>query len=655
MRKSETSILPVFVTGYSSVIIQCVFLREILAVFSGNEIVLGILFSLWLLFCGMGSFLGNKFGVWKTLPYVLLFILSSILGIFLIRYFPKLFDPGSVIPAFAIALLFILAEAPVSFLSGYAFGTISKISEAKSKLYSLENTGALIGAIIVFFLTLIDASNVIIYTFAIVPLPASLFFYRKKIFATSVAFVSILLLSIILMKVDRKAASWKYAGNVCNIQYTKEGEVANMLFEKDTTIMLNNTVYKTTLNKSAIEQAVHIPVAQRKSKSNTLIIFDRGHYSELIKYPKLKIDIIETLPVVARKQSVITTPEQYNPDKKYDLIFLGAAIPVNTATSRFYTVSFMERLHSFMSDSAVLSYTLPFTESYMSKNERMLFNSLGNALRSVFQHVLIFPGNGYMTFMASDVVLHIPESVSVKTDYLSAYTIPSLFEEKINEANTVSKDVSANKNTRPIALYYSLKNWMNTFGFSAVYLFSILLIVLVIMIVILPKSLSVLSVSTNGFTTGIYSIGILLFYQATYGSLYSEISLLLIALNIGFVIGARIKNIPLSDLMTGVYCIVSIFLLGIMQQPPKILFILCHAGIGILSAGQFVTRKNTSPGILNTADLSGGVFGMALGATLLIPLFGVMTVAIGVFVLKVVVEVVILIKSKKTNLLKPLV
>jgi hypothetical protein len=184
---------------------------------------------------------------------------------------------------------------------------------------------------------------------------------------------------------------------------------------------------------------------------------------------------------------------------------------------------------------------------------------------------------------------------------------------------------------------------MNTFDFSATILLSILFIVLIIMLIILPRSLSVLSVSTSGFTTGIYSIGILLCYQATYGSLYSEISLLLIALNIGFVIGAKIRKFLYSDVLIGVYCIASFFLLGIVHQPPKILFLLCHAGIGVLSAGQFVTRKDINPGILNTADLSGGIFGMALASTMLIPLYGIIPVAIGIFIVKLILEIVVVI------------
>lgn len=644
LRNSEPSVRPVFLTGFSAVIIQCILVRELLSVFLGNELVLGIIFSVWLLFCGLGSLWGNKKGIWRSAIFTAILIVSALLGMFSIRYFPTLSDPGAVIPTAAIACLFILAEAPVSFLTGYAFGTLSKLSSERNYLYGLENCGALAGTVILFGLTLLGTSNAVMLIAALLPLPVILLIDKQKLLKRSIfkivlAFMPVLLLAVIIIKTDKKTASWKYAGEVAEIQYTREGEIAYMIYGNDTTVLLNNTVYKSTLNKPVAEQAVHVPAAQREYLKNALVIFDRGHYAELTKYPDLHIDIIETLPAVASARSIITTPEKYHPDKEYDLIFIGSSLPVNTASSRFYTVSFFKRMHSIMSSEAILSFTLPFNENYMPQYEQQLYSILRNTLQTVFQFVLIFPGNGYATFMASDDSLHIPESINVETDYLSTFTMPALSDERIKKANSFSQISSVNKNTRPIALFFSLKNWMDQFGFSAVLLLCILLTVFIAAVFILPHSSSVLSVATSGFTTGLYSIGIMLFYQATYGSLYSEISLLLMALSLGFVAGSKWRRFPFSDLIIGIYVIVSFLILSILSHPPVILFFVCHFGIGLLSAGQFVTRKDTLPGILNTADLIGGVFGMAISSTLLIPIFGIIPVAVAVFVLKLFMEV----------------
>lgn len=644
MRKSDPSIRPVFITGFSAVIIQCVLIREFLAIFFGNELVLGIIFSVWLFFCGIGSLWGNKRGRWHSEIYTAVLTASAVVGILFIRYFPILFEPGAVIPTAAIAFLFIVAEAPVSFLTGYIFGTLSKVSSKRHHIYGIENFGALLGAAVLYGIILLGATNAVLLIAAIIPLSLINLldkqdFSKRNLFITTLTFTLILLLSIILYKTDKKSASWKYAGEVAEIQYTKEGEIAYMIYETDTTILLNNKMYKSTLNEPIAEQAVHIPAAQRKYAENVLVIFDRGHYTELTKYPELNIDIIETLPEVASKQSIITTPEKYNPDKRYDLVFIGAPLPENTASSRFYTVSFFKRMNAIMSPEGVLTFTLPFNENYMPPNEQQLYNILRNTLNNVFPFVLVFPGDGFSTFMASNTSLIIPDSITIKTNYLSPFIIPALSEGRVEKANSPSQTTTVNKNTRPIALYFSLKSWMEVYGFSAALLICLLVVILVLAVFLLPKSRSVLSVATSGLATGVYSIAIMLLYQATYGSLYSEISLLLLALSLGFAAGSKLRRLPFSDSVIGIYFVLSFFILSIIPQPHVLLFIICHFGIGFLSAGQFVTRKDTLPGILNTADLIGGVFGMALSSTLLIPIFGIVPVAIVIFIIKVIIEI----------------
>ncbi|TET70243.1 MAG: hypothetical protein E3J45_00345, partial [Candidatus Zixiibacteriota bacterium] len=50
-----------FYLGFLSLVAQTILLREMLAVFSGNEIVLGAILAFWLLWVGLGSLFGNWF------------------------------------------------------------------------------------------------------------------------------------------------------------------------------------------------------------------------------------------------------------------------------------------------------------------------------------------------------------------------------------------------------------------------------------------------------------------------------------------------------------------------------------------------------------------------------------------------------------------
>ena len=53
-------LLAVGALGVSCVITQLALLRELLTVFSGNEIVLGIILGNWFLLTGLGSWLGRR-------------------------------------------------------------------------------------------------------------------------------------------------------------------------------------------------------------------------------------------------------------------------------------------------------------------------------------------------------------------------------------------------------------------------------------------------------------------------------------------------------------------------------------------------------------------------------------------------------------------
>ncbi len=644
LKKSEPSVRAAFFSGYFAVILQCLLIREFLSIFFGNELILGILFSIWLLFSGIGSFWGTNKGIWHYTVIISIYTGFALTGIYLIRIFPTLFEPGSVIPTHAVAILFVASEGPVAFCTGYIFGTLSRHSSHRKHIYLLENGGTLIGALVVSAATLVNASNSAILIAAIVPLPLILLFdtapaLQKKITTTALFVLLQLCAAFVILTIDTPTTAWKYAGPVSHVRQTREGELALLIHETDTTLLLNNSIYTSTYNKEIAEQAVHIPAAQREQIQNVLVIFDRGYYQELMKYNPAAVDIIEVLPDIASERSTIIAPEKYSAGIKFDLILLGSSLPRNTATSRFYTVSFFNRMRSLMTQKAVFSFTLPFNESYMPPDERTVYDILYNTLASVFSNVLVFPGNGYMTFMASEDSLHIPSKVDVETEYLSAFVLPSLSDDKITRANTITESTMLNTITRPIALLFSLKTWMKTFGFSVVVLSGILITILVLSILLLPKNPPVLSVATSGFATGLYSVGLMLLYQATYGSLYAEISLLLMALSLGFVTGSKMPRLPFSDLSIGIYCIVSFILLSALSQPPVAIFFLCHFGIGFLSAAQFVTRKDASPGIINTADLIGGVFGMAISSTLLIPLFGIVPVMAGIFVVKTIVEI----------------
>lgn len=70
--------LPLIVMGATPILMQVAMLRQLLSVFSGNELVIGIIHSVWLTAVGAGSFLGHK--VKSSSAFSLSFFLVAILS-----------------------------------------------------------------------------------------------------------------------------------------------------------------------------------------------------------------------------------------------------------------------------------------------------------------------------------------------------------------------------------------------------------------------------------------------------------------------------------------------------------------------------------------------------------------------------------------------
>jgi hypothetical protein len=634
-RKSDSPSLFICATGILSAAVQCIFIREYLAVFSGNEFIIGLVLSVWLIATGLGSLsaaAGRNIFNLNTGLAALLLIACAGAGMFGIRASRLFFMPGELIGPLPVFALLFLTEAPFAFINGCVFGALSKAPKGPpSNPYGFESLGAFAGSLITFTCVLLYCTNLVIFTCALIPLLVIIGF--KKRYVLSACAVLALMVAF-----DNPAMHWKYNFPFSHIVYGSEGEITVIHGARDTTIMLNGALYKSTMEKPFLEQAVHVPMAQRQFPGTVLVIFDKGHGSELAKYPELSVDRIESEPRIASPGSIITAVETFNPSKRYDVILLGTSIPQTAAASRFYTVSFFKHMKSLMPDSGVFSFTLPFSENYLGPAEKKLSDVLYTTLGAVFGSVLVFPGEA-STFMASDKPFPALWRPRVRTQYLESMIIPAVSEQRKVDANNRPKAV-VNTVNKPFGLLLGLTLWTELFKSASLLVAVIFGALFIVVLYILPRTRDVLSMSSTGFAAGVYSVALLLLYQSNYGLLYSRISLLLIMLACGFFLGTLFKRFRHSDLFIGLYCYASLGALAIMPYPPALLFFCAHLGIGVLCGAQFVSKKNTPAGVLYAADLFGGALGMALCSTVFVPLFGVMAVGAGLCVIKIAVWIV---------------
>lgn len=621
---AETTIL---VVGLCSAGIQTVLVREYLSVFSGNELVLGIILGVWLLASGVGSLAGVRAGAQRVTTLIACILVSACAALPAIRASRLLWSPGEAPGPLRTVAIVILTEGPVAFWCGYAFGSLSR-RQGSGNLYSRENAGNVLGALIVFGGILAGLPNSILAAVLIAPI--ALLVRRNPPAASAV------ILALVALALSGDATvQWKYPGKIADVRYGREGELARIVTGTDTSLLVNGTLYRTTIDEPALEQAVHIPMANHADPSRVLVVFDRGHSGELAAYRGCTVETLESEPLLAGPTATVVPPERYRPSEPFDVILLGTGLPNSVAVGRFYTVAFFTRMKKIMAADGVVSFTLPLSTNYVSPSEAKLCDILRTTLTAVFDTAVVFPGEG-LTFSASDRAIRARPSLRVKTDYLDAFVLPAVGQARVAQFNRPVSERTVNRTGRPVALLTELSRWIELYGISSRVLLSATLAAALLVILILPKTRGSLSVGTSGLVTGAYSVCLLLLYQSNHGALYSRIAPLLVALTLGFVLGSRVKRFPHSDPVIGAHAAGSLILLALMPFPAAWLFYVFHALAGALSGAQFVTRRD-GQGVMYGADVLGGVFGMVLCSMLLVPLAGVVNVALGMGILKALV------------------
>jgi spermidine synthase len=624
--------------GCAAAAVQTLFLREYLSIFSGNELVIGVIFALWLCAAAAGSYAGSRMNLPRVRTLSFLYLVSVMLGFLLLRASRLLFLPGEVIPPAAVAIIVMLTQSDAAFFGGFAFGRLARCGNG-GRLYLAENAGAVAGLLIVAAGVIAHVSNGIavagvLALFALTALGPDPEDGRGRLLSRELAAAFIVIAGFVFM--GPVSLRWKYGQKVDRVLSGYEGEIALSRGEAGTGTFLNSVLYRAGMSLPSIEQAVHLPAAMHAAPlRRALVVGNAGQVNELRKYAGLSIECLETEPLLATGGCTCGAAEGLKPygNRPFDLILSGSGMPSSGAVSRFYTLSFFKKMRTLTDSAGVFSFTLPLSGNYLSQEECRLRDLLCVTLSKAFRHVLVVPGEGY-TFVASDKQLPWPVKPLVRTEYLEAYTLASLTPERLSEANRLIDSVRINTIDRPYSLLLAQQQWLGLFKVPFFLFLGALTVLFLVAIAVLPKTRAALSVGTSGFAAGVYSVALLLVYQFFHGTLYSSIAVLMVALTIGFALGSRVKRFPFSDAAVGLYAALTLAALTALPFPPLALFCVFHAGMGFLAGAQFVTRQGTPWGGLYAADLAGGVFGMALCSTLLVPYFGVTAVAVGLGALK---------------------
>lgn len=623
----------VFITGAVTAVMQTLLIREMFTVVSGNEMIIGIMLAIWLAATAAGSVSTPRFTSENMNGMLMGLLLAFAAGLTGVRGIRLLLQPGESLSPHLLVVSLLVCEAPGAFLGGVVFGYLTLRTRGVS-VYRWEQAGSLAG--------LFGLSMAVMFFVPNYPIAAGILFFCVPLFRGRVWRAVATTVLLLLLLSDQAAASWKYPLKVDTITYAHEGETAVATVDGQKVTFVNGLLYATSYATPAVEQAVHVPLSMLRRPGNVLVINDYGQRKEAMKYEGAKVRCIRTDRLITDTCCPYGVLEDEG--GCYDAVLLGCGMPDNAAASRFFTHSFFKRMHQLTGDSGIFSFTLPFQTDFRDQREEVMRSVMLSTLRTVYRYVTVFPGEGY-TFVASDLDRPLPDSCPVRTKYFQTMTLPSLTPERIRDANSVPAVNAVHTAAHPRLLLAALDHYLEQFMLRW-WMFVILPVAFVALLLpLFRSSMETASVGSSGLVTGIYSVALILLYQSLYGTVYARLSLLLLSLSTGFAAGCLVRRLPVSDLLIGLFTGGTLFLLASLDTPPAPLFYMGNAGAGFLAAAQFVTRKTGKTALLYAADCTGGVLGMALASTILIPLAGMQVVAAGITAVKMLVGGTVLLRG----------
>ncbi|MFH1996933.1 MAG: hypothetical protein ABIJ27_08095 [Candidatus Omnitrophota bacterium] len=523
MRKSL--VFAMILTGGSSLVSQIVLTRELLTVFYGNEIAIGVLMASWLFWVSAGSLILGRFlaGIARgnaealTGYFALIEVLLAALvpaSLLTARSIPVLFGflAGEIVGVVPMILSSFAVAAPICVLGGSLFvvgceiyRVVSGDTQPVARVYVLEALGAALGGFIAsFFLIRLFHPIEICAAVAAMHLFAAFLLLKGRPIARS--FVAALLggalciaFSGALDTVRDASLRRQWTGfELIASENSIYGNVAVTKREDSYSLFTNGLLDFTVPDRPAAEPAAHFPLLEHPDPERVLLIGGGSGdiLREVLKHPVSRVDYVELDPLVIRvsKDLLPDNPSLADPRvralsdidgrrfiketaERYDVIIVNLPEPHNAQVNRFYTEEFYRESSRALTEDGILSFSMYSNPNYVSVEQADLYTTLLNTLTKVFADVVVTPGETNY-FLASKKSGSLTLDWKVLTGRLADRGIDALYmrdyylSSELSEGridffrDTLGRSAvrAVNTDFRPIAYYYDLVLWSTYFS-----------------------------------------------------------------------------------------------------------------------------------------------------------------------------------------------
>ncbi len=443
--------------GVSGLVSEMLLLRELMIVFSGNELSIGIILANWLIIEAFGCFvIGKKAEDVKNkietfVGLTVLFSISLIIEVYLTRILKRVLgvSVGESLGFLPIMYSSFLILLPVSAFHGALFTFSCKMysmffnqdASSAGKVYAYEILGMILSGIVWMYLLIpylhafqisavVAMLNFIVCIILLIPYFKN---GRKQKLIMGISVLFLFLFGYLIFGGGANKLHWlsiktqwkgqhivhyqnSIHGNIC---VTKSGGQYSFFLDGIPTLMTPIP------DISFVEGFVNIPLLSHPDPKKLLILSGGagGVINEVLKHPSVKvIEYAELDPLLLsliRKFPTSLTEYELTNSRvkvkhidgrlfikltrnKYDLILVGLSNPADLQTNRFFTKEFFSLVKKRLNKDGVLVMSLPGSLTYLNDELKNLNSCILNTIKTVFSYVRIIPREDTNLFLSSD-------------------------------------------------------------------------------------------------------------------------------------------------------------------------------------------------------------------------------------------------------------
>lgn len=510
--------------GFTAVIAQIVLMRELMVVFYGNEISLGLMLASWLLWTAIGSSFFGRLSRHLGRPRTLMAGLQGLISlafpitILAVRASRSAFQPiaGEILGPGPMFLTSLATLSVLCLVSGWSFAAGSRlyademgtsIATGTGSVYLLEAAGSGLGgllasllfirhltafeiAVILALLNLLAAASLVIRSPSV----------RRAAMAALVAVFAFAVYPFASPRLEAVSLARLWQGfRLVVTRNSVYGNLAVVGTEGSRSLYENGLVVFTVPDPEAAEEAVHFALLQHPSPRSLLLIGGGvgGGVVEALKHPSLeRVDYVELDPTILDLAGEYFreewAPVQADPrvgihnldgrlflkatQSTFDVIIVHLPDPQTAQLNRFYTVEFFREAAQKLRPGGILSFQVTGAENYISAGLAEFLRCLNKTLREVFPEVAAIPGATIHYFGANraGVLTTDPEVLAgrlharnLQTTYVREYYFPfRMMPDRMQDLDSQMLPritTPVNRDFAPIAYYFDVALWSSRF------------------------------------------------------------------------------------------------------------------------------------------------------------------------------------------------